>query len=76
MSFEDKYLCMSLRQMEAICYFSNILQNSRGFESVLAGHIQSRDGYRPITRERKSLMDYEKQQKSSVNFFFTAIMKH
>ena len=49
-------------------YPSNIFRNTRGFENwgifsdipeFQLGNIRSRDGNRPIARERKYLMDYK-----------------
>ena len=50
-----------------VYYSSNLFRNARSFENwgifsdipqFQLGNIRSRDAFRPIVRERKSLMDY------------------
>ena len=67
----DKYFIIFLRQMGAIVFIIFhiiifiIFRNTRRFENWgislgFPGRIQSRDAFRPITRERKYLIDYKR----------------
>ena len=66
---KDKYPRIFLKSNGGYCFYypSNIFRNTVGFENwgifsdipqFYLGNIRSRDGFRPIAREPKYLMDY------------------